>query len=540
MTADLILHNGLFHTLDPRQPVAEAVAIANRRIIAVGDNRSVKNLAGSNTTLIDLGGRHGLPGMTDSHFHFHEWSFMRKQVNLAGVVSFAECMEKLQKAATGKLPGEWVLGQGFNESDWPENRLPLKQDLDRISLKHPIVIWRCDLHMAVANSLALELCGINKDTPDPPEGVIEKGSSGELTGVLKELAINLVKKSILPLMETTILQAMKEGMTELNSLGLTGVHDVRLMGGLEGADAFKAWQKLDEASELTLRSWVTIPGENTDEAVELGLKSGFGNDRLRLGHLKFFGDGGMGARTAFMLDPYLDGGVGMPLTPMEELEEAIFKADRNGLAVMVHAIGDRTNRELIRLFEKIRTSAQAGISRPLLPHRIEHLQMIRPDDIDRLAKLDRVVGCVQPHNLILDINMIGQAVGEKGEFTYPFQQMLDAGVELMFSSDAPVASPGPLTGIHAAVTRRREDGTPEGGWYPQHKVSVEDAVRAYTLTPAIAGGAGNDLGSLSPGKLADLIILDRDIYIIPPDSIHDTKVLLTIFDGRVVFRSSEF
>jgi predicted amidohydrolase YtcJ len=540
MTADLILYNGLFHTLDSRQPVVEAVAIANRRIVAIGDSDAVKNSAGRKTTLIDLEGRCGLPGMTDSHFHFHEWSFMRNQVNLADVVSFAECMEKLRLAAMDKPAGEWVLGQGFNESDWPENRLPQKQDLDGISKEHPLVIWRCDLHMAVANSLALELCGIDRNTPDPPEGVIERDANGQLTGVLKELAINLVKKSILPIMETSILQAMKDGMRELNSLGLTGVHDVRLMGGLEGADAFKAWQKLDEAAELSLRSWVTIPGEDTDEAIKLGLRSGFGNDSLRLGHLKFFGDGGMGARTAHMLDPYLDGGCGMPLISMEELEDTISKADRNGLAVMVHAIGDHTNRELIRLFEKVLSREGNRLSHPQLPHRIEHLQMIRPQDIQKLAGLDRVIGCVQPHNLILDINMIEQAVGDKGEYTYPYQKMLEAGVELIFSSDAPVASPSPLVGIHAAVARQREDGTPEGGWYPQHKVSVEDAVRAYTLVPAIAGGAGNALGSLTPGKLADLVILDRDIFTTPPETICKTKVLLTVFDGRIVYRSENW
>lgn len=538
---ELILTNGTFHTQDPGKPTAEAIAIASGRIIELGDNKTILKSAGQQTDRIDLGERLVIPGMIDSHFHYHEWAFMRRHLNLAKVSSLAECLTILKHEAGRKEPGEWIIGQGFNESDWPENQLPLRKDLDQITTDHPLIIWRCDLHLAVANSVALDLAGIGPDTPNPPEGIIEKDGADQPTGILRELAINLVKKTILELMDKDIVNAMHEGIHVLNSLGLTGVHDIRLMGGLEGASALKAWESLEQTTDMNLRVWVTLPGENLDEAIALGLKSGFGNHKLRLGHVKFFADGGMGARTAYMIDPYLDADLGMPLTPMRELETVLKKADKSGLAVMIHAIGDRTNRELVDLLERVlvlSSQQQDGRTLPSMPHRIEHLQMIRTEDIQRLGAIDRVAGCVQPHNLILDINMVDQCVGDKGRFVYSFRDMLDAGINLLFSSDTPVCDPSPLVGIHAAVTRQRADGTPKNGWYPEQKVTVEEAIYAYTMAPALASGAGRTLGSLSIGKFADLVVLDRDILSIDPADIIKTSVELTMVDGQIVYRSA--
>jgi hypothetical protein len=328
------------------------------------------------------------------------------------------------------------------------------------------------------------------------------------------------------------------GMEHLHTLGLTGIHDMRLMGGLEGAAALRAWQHLNASRELKLRCWVSIPGERLDEAVSLGLRSNLGDDRLRIGHVKYFADGGMGARTAWMIEPYLDAEMGMPLAPMDRLQKAVFKADHAGLAVVIHAIGDRANREIISIFEALavrrRNSRDTGIP-PQVPHRIEHAQMIRPEEIRRLAKL-RMAACVQPHNMILDINMIDECVGERGRFTYAYQQMMAAGIPVLFSSDAPVCDPSPLVGIHAAVTRQRRDGTPAGGWYPSQRVSVEQAVAAYTTVPAAFYGRTQDLGTLTPGKKADIILLDQDIFRVDPMAIADTQVKMTVFDGEIVFR----
>ena len=544
LSPELILINGNFRTMDDDVPRAQAVAINGGQILAVGNNDAIGDMADASAKKIDLQGHLALPGMIDSHFHFYEWARMRKHQNLADVASFSECMRKIHIAAENEKPQGWIIGQGFNESDWPENRMPSRTDLDEAAPHHPVIVWRCDLHLAVANSNALDQAEVNRNTPDPPDGLIERDAGGNPTGVLREHAINLVKKSIPPLTDRETMDAMQDGMSELHALGLTGLHDIRLMGGSEGATALRSWQKLNEASELRLRTWVTIPGERIDEAIALGLQTGFGDERLRLGHLKYFADGGMGARTAWMIDSYIDAGSGMPLTTIEELEQAVGKADAAGLAVMIHAVGDRTNRELAQMFEKLgpykgSTSENHIYRNNKVPHRIEHLQMIRKSDINKLAGMG-IAGCVQPHNMILDINMIDKSVGKLGKHSYAFRDMLNAGIQLMFSSDCPVADPSPLVGIHAAVTRRRVDRTPRGGWYPDQTVSVDEAVRAYTLTAAIASGGVDTLGSLAPGKMADIVVLDRDIYSIPPMEIIETNVDMTIFDGRVVYRSHSF
>ncbi len=541
LSPELILINGNFRTMDIDIPRAQAVAIHRGQIMAVGNNDAIGDMADASTKKIDLEGRLVLPGMIDSHFHYYEWARMRKHLNLGDVASFAECMRNIHIASEKKKPNEWIIGQGFNESDWPENRMPSRIDLDEVAPHHPVIIWRCDLHLAVANSNALDQAGVQRNTSDPPETLIERDAGGKPTGILREHAINLVKETIPPLTDKEIMDAMQDAMSELHALGLTGLHDIRLMGGSEGAAALRSWQKLNEASELRLRTWVTIPGERIDETIALGLRTGFGDEWLRLGHLKYFADGGMGARTAWMIDPYIDAGSGMPLTTIEELEQAVIKADAAGLSVMIHAVGDRTNRELARMFEKL-VPYNGGASENhayrcnKVPHRIEHLQMIRKSDISKLAGMG-IAGCVQPHNMILDINMIDKSVGKLGKHSYAFRDMLNAGIQLMFSSDCPVAEPSPLTGIHAAVTRQRADRTPKGGWYPDQTVSVDEAVRAYTLTPAIASGAGDTLGSLAPGKMADIVVLDRDIYSIPAMEIIEANIDMTILGGRVVYHS---
>ena len=543
ITPELILLNGNFHTQDENHPRAESVCIGGRRILAVGDDTDIKPLADSNTEVIDLGGKLGLPGMIDSHFHFYDWVLGRQQLELANVKTFQELIDQVAFKTRDTAPGTWVIGQGWNESDWPENRMPTRDDLDAIAPSHPVALWRCDMHLASVNSRALQLAGIDKNTPDPPQGVIAKDASGRPNGILRELASNLIKAVINDPSDDDLVAAMRDGIGFLHSLGLTGIYDSRIMGGLEGARALKAWQRLNEMDELDLRCWVGVPGERLDEAIALGLRTGLGDDRLRIGHLKFFADGGMGARTAWMIEPYLDAESGMPLFPMSEFGDALKKADRAGLSVMIHAIGDRANREVITVFEALEKTrvndGKPAYTPPRIPHRIEHVQMIRPEDLERLARLG-VAACVQPHNMILDISMIDESVGPKGKWTYAYRDMIDAGIPVFFSSDAPVCDTSPLVGIHAAVTRQRKDGTPEGGWYPGQRISVDEAVRGYTIVPSMIYGRDDVVGSITPGKHADLVILDRDIYSIDPMEIVDTRVALTLFDGRIVYRGDGF
>lgn len=539
MKPELILINGNIRTQDETDPIVRAVALRQNRIMAVGGDDEIKGLAGPETEILDLGGRLVLPGMTDAHFHYYDWALGRQDLALAEVKNFRELLHLVSARAKETPSGGWILGQGWNESDWPENRMPTRDDLDAVAPDHPVALWRCDLHLAAVNSLALKLAGIDEHTPDPPEGVIARDAAGRLNGILRELAPNLVKAVIPEPTGGEIIEAMATGMPFFHSVGLTGVHDIRLMGGLEGASALRAWQRLREQGRLNLRAWVTLPGERLDQAVALGLRTGLGDDYLRIGHVKYFADGGMGARTAWMIDPYLDADCGMPLTPTEELRKAFQKADEAGLAVMVHAIGERANREVIGVYEELAEKRAAkgkdAPDPPALRHRIEHVQMIRPEDIPRIAQLN-LTACVQPHNMILDINMINECMGPRGRNTYAYRDMIDAGIPLIFSSDAPVCDPRPLVGIHALVTRQRGDGTPEAGWYPESRITVAEAVRGYTLLPAVTHGVGDRLGSISPGKLADLIVLDRDIYTIDPMEILETRVDLTVFDGRIVYR----
>jgi len=531
--------NGVIRIMDKHNQRSQAIAIKGKRIMAIGGNEAISAITDSSTEKIDLEGKLVLPGMMDSHFHFYDWAMGKNQLELANETSLEQLLEKVNKAARTMPGGNWILGQGWNESDWSEHTMPDRSCLDVVAPNHPVALWRCDLHLVAVNSMALNLAGIGKDTRNPEDGVIEKDAAGEPTGILRELAPNLIKAVIPEPDSEEILAAMRDGISHLHSLGLTGIHDVRLMGGLEGATALKAWQLLNERDELNLRCWVSLPGERLEEAAALGLRTGMGNDRLRIGHLKYFADGGMGARTAWMLEPYLDAEYGMPLSSMVELKRAVQKAEKAGLAVIIHAIGDRTNREIITLFEDLaKTRARDDKNRydpPLLPHRIEHTQMIRSEDITRLAKLG-VAACVQPHNMILDINMIDESVGPRGRHTYAYKEMIDAGIPIMFSSDAPVCDPSPLVGIHAAVTRQRRDGTPENGWYPDQRISVEQAIQGYTTVPAEFYGRSQELGTLTPGKKADMIVLDRNIFDVNPMQIHDTQVDITIFDGKIVYR----
>ncbi len=533
---DLILFNGVLRTQDAHRPLASAVAVAGNRILHVGDDAEILDLAGPKTLKEDLDGATVAPGFHDAHFHVYEWALNRQNLALADMGSLDELLGVVQATARRTEPGQWICGQGWNEADWPVRRMPLRADLDRAAPNHPVFLLRCDLHLAAVNSAALKQAGIDHHTPDPPEGKIERDANGAPTGVLRELAINLVREAIPEPSDAQIEAALRDSLAELHSYGITGVHDIRLMQDKAGAAALQGWQRLHESGDLNLRCWVTLPGESLDQAIALGLRTGLGDDRLRIGHLKYFADGGMGARTAWLTEPYLDADLGMPLTDPEELERAIRKADQKGLAVMAHAVGDRANRELVGIFERLAAwrRTQNGQA-PRIRHRIEHLQMIRPEDLARLSQLDLCL-CAQPHNMILDMNLIDAALGPLGKHTYAFRQLIDTGLPVMLSSDSPVCDPRPLVGISAAVSRQRLDGSPEGGWHPQNRISVDEALRCYTWEPARAHGQDHLLGAISPGKYADMVVLDRDIHAVDPLEIADIQVRMTLFDGVVVYR----
>jgi len=535
---ELLLVNGQLHAQDARYSEATAVAIRGRRIRWVGNDEEIHASAGPDARVIDLEGRLVLPGLTDAHFHFYEWALGLRRFPMANVDSLEDLQRRLAQRAQETPLGEWILGQGWNESRWAEPRLPTVAVLDEVAPHHPVIVWRNDFHLAVANSRAMQEAGITAGMVNPSQGIIDRDDAGRPTGILRELAINLVTDVIPQPTEEEIIEAMQEGFGILHQLGVTGVHDYRVMGGADGPPAFRAYQRLQAAGELALRVWMQIPGERLDEAVALGLRTGMGDDRLRVGHVKMFADGGQGARTAWMLEPYEDTSeCGMPITPMDEISRAVERADGAGLAVAIHAIGDRANRELIGVFERTLESRRVARSAPpAAPHRMEHVQMIRPDDVSRLAQLD-VVASVQPIHCPDDIPMVESSVGSRARFAYPFRDLQEAGVKMAFGSDCPVADPNPILGIHAAITRRTGDGTPPGGWYPEQRLTAAEAVWGFTMGGAQATARDGHQGSITPGKLADLVVLDRDILALEqtaPMEIAQAKVVMTVFDGRIV------
>jgi predicted amidohydrolase YtcJ len=544
MTPDLILHNATLYSpghtrFSKNQSVGSghgasvtALATAGNRIMALGDDKTILAMAGPTIRILNLNQKLVLPGFIDTHFHFYEWAVNLNSIDFAQTRNFAGMETAIREKSRLLGPDHWILGQGFNESDWPENRMPDRLDLDMAAPDNPVCIWRCDLHLAVANSRALSLAGIDSTAPDPPDGVIVRDGTGIPTGVLKEMAPNLIRNVLPALTFENLLENMEKAMAKAHALGLTGIHDIRLMGGEEGAVALQAWQALHAAGKLTLRCHVALPGEMTRQAIDLGLCSGFGDDMLRIGHLKFFSDGGMGARTAWMTEPYLDAAYGMPLTPIQEIEQAVVQADRAGLSCMVHAVGDRAVHEVLSVFAGVEALNQSACR---IPHRMEHAQMILPRDLETLKRLKNLAVSCQPNNMSLDISMIDQCVGKRGKYAYNFKNILETGIPTMFSSDAPVADPNPFAGIFSAVTRRRMDHTPDKGWYPDQCLTVDQAVQGYTLTPAATSGMGDVTGSLIVGKKADLIVTDRNIFSIDPKDIAATRVVLTLFNGKIVY-----
>jgi predicted amidohydrolase YtcJ len=533
--ADLFLVNGRLQTQDPAFPNATAVAIRDGCVWAVGDNDEIRSLAGRATDILDLEGRRVLPGLHDSHFHLYDWALGLRRVTLADAGSLEELCQRIAERARTTPAGDWVLGQGWNETHWPQMRLPTREDLDAVAPDNPVAVWRADLHLLTANTLAMERAAITATSQDPPGGVIDRDASGEPTGVLRELAMSQLTDVIPPPTEAETVDAMRQAFPLLHRLGVTGVHDYRIMGGADGPPAFRAYQRLRAGGELPLRLWMHLPSERLDEAIALGLRSGFGDDWLRIGHIKIFADGGQGARTAWMLEPYVGtDNCGLPLTPMPEIAAAVERANLAGLSAAIHAIGDRAIRELSAVLQNIAVR-HPYLAQKRIPNRIEHVQNVRPEDCQTLAGLG-IVASVQPIHVVDDMIMVEQTVGPRGQFTYAFRDLLDGGVPLTLGSDCPVADPNPMWGIHAAVTRQRRDGTPPEGWYPAQRLTVAEAVWGFTMGPAIVTGRQDRFGSITPGKWADLIVLDRDILTIEPSEIADVRVNLTILDGKIVHR----
>lgn len=534
MKADLILYNGRVYTVDPVRPWAEAVACRDGRIVTVGSNDDVLELAGPQTNSIDVGRRLVLPGLTDAHVHFLQYAIRRYQVSLFGVADFDEVRRRITAAVSTAEPGQWIVGWGWDENLWDVR--PIAAHLDDVAPINPVALARMDMHTWWVNSQALQQASVDRHTPDPAESRIERDEAGNPTGILREWnAIELVEKHIPQPSSATLEKKLRSTIAEAHRFGVTGIHDQRVER--EGQQSFRLMQSLWRRGELKLRVHLNIAADYLAEAAVLGLQPGFGDDRLWLGHVKAFADGTMGSRTAWMLAPF-EGephNVGLAVTPVEKLWQLAVRAGEAGFPLSVHAIGDRAVREVLDVFTERQTAEPAA--RLTLPHRIEHVQLIHPDDLSR-AGARGVMASVQPVHLLTDWPTADLVWGERARYAYAFRSLLEHGTRLAFGSDAPVAPFNPMLGIYAAVMRQDERGKPEAGWYPEERLTVAEAIHGYTMGPAFLAGKERHQGSITPGKWADLIVLSRNLFEIPAAEIAGVSVDFTVFAGEIVHASN--
>lgn len=535
MGVDVILMNGRIFTVDPSLPWVEAAACDNGRIMAVGKFDELKSLAGPDTKIINVNGRLVLPGLIDAHIHFL-WYVLRQhnnQIDLYGVSDVNEMRRRIGKAVQLKGKNQWLHGWGWDETYWTEK--PSLSLLDDISAHTPLILHRADLHTVWVNTAALKLAGITNETPDPAGGRFGRDSMGRLTGVLHEwAAIEMVEQHIPGYDFRTLQGWLKDAIVEANKLGLTGIHDIRLQR--EGPQSLHLFNDLYMQGALNLRVHMNVAAEFLNEAVALGIGPGFGNERLWIGQVKVFADGSMGGKTAFMLEPFENepDKFGISVTSPEIMQELGTLARRAGLSLSVHAIGDRAVRTVIDVLNEIPPHDTSHVS--ALPHRIEHVQLIHPDDLPRLSK-HNIIASVQPVHIMSDWKTADRVWGSRARYAYAFRSMLNHKTMLAFGSDAPFAPLNPLLGIYAAVTRCDDRREPDAGWYPEERLSVAETIYGYTMGAAFAAGKQSLQGSISPGKWADFIVLDRNIFEINPMEIPEADVLMTIIDGQVVFES---
>lgn len=538
----LILYNARVYTVDPRLPWAEAVALRDGLIFAVGSSDAILGLRGPDTDCLDLEDRLVLPGLCDAHIHLYEWSLNQQQLDFAATKSKAEMLDMIAYAVAQAEPDAWITGQGWNESWWSDLDFPTAADLDPVTgPDHPALFWRSDHHIGLVNSAALRAAGITAQTEAPAGGLIDRDPTGNPTGILRELAAGLVTKLVPEPSDRELDALLQSAIQGLHALGITAAHDTRVKDGSEGPRMLAAYQRLRRRGQLRLRVNSNIAAHQLSEIAALGLQAGFGDDLLRLGHVKVFADGSLGSRTAWMLEPFAKTTPGEPtnlgvcVTPPDQMAAEFRRAAELGFPITVHAIGDRANRVVLDIFEELAYSTP-----PLpFPHRIEHVQTMDPADLSRLARLD-ITASVQPLHAPDDRDVADRFLAERAGFTYAFRSLLDAGTRLAFGSDAPVANPNPWWGLYAAVCRQRA-GSDRAPWHPEQAITLPEAIHAYTLSAAAASGWARTIGSITPGKRGDLIVLDRDIIALAEhpqtkSQIADATVLLTVFDGAIVYR----
>jgi hypothetical protein len=527
---ELVLVGGRIWTGELLAPAASALAVRGGRIVAVGGDDEIRRLAGSGTRVLDAKGRRVVPGFIDAHTHMSSGGLNLLAVDLRNTADEADFTRRLAAYARTKPPGVWVADGAWDHQQWKNPRLPTKALLDPATGDRPACLSRQDGHMVVCNSLALRLAKIGRDTPDPPGGVIVRDANGEPTGVLKDSAMDAVFAVRPARTRAELEEALRAAMKESAQNGVTSVQDLR------GNEAdLDAWEALHARGELTVRVSYRPPLALWEEARDRRARMK-ADEWLSIGGVKGFMDGSLGSSTALFFEPYTDdpnnsGVYAAEAIPLSRMEERVAAADRAGLQVEIHAIGDRANAEVLDLFERVAASNGPRDRR----FRVEHAQHLRPADIPRFAPLG-VIASMQPYHAVDDGRWAEKRIGpERCRTTYAFRSLLDAGARLAFGSDWDVAPLSPLKGIAAAVTRRTIDGKHPKGWYPEQRLSAEEALRAYTAGAAYAAFQEDEKGSLRAGKLADFVVLSADPLTAPPDALDANAVDATVVGGKVVF-----
>ncbi|NUN07589.1 MAG: amidohydrolase [Ignavibacteriaceae bacterium] len=525
-----IFINGKIYTLDPNQKWVEAVVVENGRIIYVGNTHEAMKYNSAGAILTDLEGKLTLPGFIDNHTHFINGGFYLNGIDLRGAKSTAEFKEIIRKYSQ-EHKNVWITGGDWDHEAWEVKDLPHKSWIDPFTANTPVFVSRFDGHMGLANSLALKLAGITKDTPSPEGGLIVKDPlTGEPTGMLKDNAMNLVFNVIPTPKDEEYVRAMESALNEAKRFGVTSVQDITYDKDLE------IYQRFEKEGKLTCRIFTRLPINDYENLVNKRIKIGNGSELLRMGSLKAFADGSLGSSTAWFYDPYSQdpstSGLPNDIVLDGRLEKWSIDADKNRLQISIHAIGDKANNYILNMYEKIKNENPVWDRR----FRIEHAQHVNFEDIPRFREIG-VIASAQPYHCIDDGVWAEKRIGaERIKYTYPFRSFLDAGVLLCFGSDWSVAPLNPIVGIYAAVTRRTLDDLNPEGWVPEQKISVEEAVKCYTLNNAYASFEENIKGSLEVGKLGDMVVLDQNIFEIDPINIRYVNAHMTILGGKIIYQ----
>jgi predicted amidohydrolase YtcJ len=526
--ADRIYMNAKIWTGDSSNPEAKAIAVKDSLIVYVGND--YQPWVGSQTELRDLQGKMLVPGFIDNHTHFLDGGYFLANINLRDVKSKENFISVFRHYTDSAKGNSWIKGGNWDHEAWG-GQLPRREWIDSISGQHPVFITRYDGHMGLANSIALKLAGITKNTPDPPGGEIVKDpKTGEPTGILRDEATGLIYKVVPDQSDKDLDDALSRAAAHALAHGLTQVHD---MGSYGGWIDMATYRRAEAAGQLPIRIYSFVAIHSWQKLDSFVMKNGWGNDRLRWGGLKGFVDGSLGSTTAWFYKPYLDApnSTGLQVTDTSLLRKWILAADSAGLHIATHAIGDHANDWILDVYE------EAEKLHPLTDHRfrVEHAQHLTPAAVGRFAKL-KVIPSMQPFHAIDDGKWAAKRLDStrlKG--TYVFKSLLETGANLTFGSDWTVAPLDPIAGIYAAVTRRTLDDKNPDGWFPDQKISVEQALRCYTVNNAFAGFQENKTGKLKAGMLADFTVLSENLFTIAPENIRDTKILLTVVNGKVAW-----